>query len=42
MMLMMLKKACNGGDVAGCFNLGNDYYNGQGIKQRHLSCMEKA
>lgn len=27
------KKACDGGDMSGCFNLGAMYDNGEGVKQ---------
>ena len=27
------KKACDGGETAGCLNLGNMYYQGEGVRQ---------
>jgi TPR repeat protein len=29
----LYKKACDGGDASGCYNLGNTYNNGDGIRQ---------
>jgi len=29
----LFQKACDGGDAAGCYNLGIMYMNGQGVKQ---------
>ena len=36
----LLKKACDGGDVGGCFSLGHSYENGQGVRQNTQKALE--
>ena len=34
------KKACDGGDMAGCYNLGVRYADGQGVKQDEFKAVK--
>ena len=34
------KKACDGDDASGCYNLGVMYYNGQGVKQSNANALK--
>jgi len=36
----LFQKACDGGDAAGCYNLGIMYMNGQGVKQDYAKAKE--
>ena len=36
----LFKKACDGGDMKGCYNLGFLYANGQGVKQNRQKAKE--
>ena len=36
----LYKKACNGGNIKGCYNLGVLYNNGQGLRQNYYTAKE--
>ena len=35
-----LERKCNNGDAGSCFDLGNLYYNGKGVKQNYNKAIE--